>query len=167
MTIQQLTDTMDTMISIQDELLELAAAKTDVLVANDVTELSRITQKETALMKRLAEAEEARRAAVNGIVTQKGYMPSPKITVTELVRFLFKAEDKQEVTNRQRILADKVERLKAVNDKNQELIRASLTYIGHALDLVSGTGADEATYRNPQHQQPGVPGRIHRFDTKA
>lgn len=167
MYIRQLLDTMDTMISIQDDLLALASEKTGVLVRNDVTELNRITQKETAIMKKLGEAENERRLAVNGIVAQKGYMPSPRITITELIRFLFNAEDKLQVTQRQKELADRILRLQAINEQNQELIDASLKYIEHSLDLVSGSGEDEAIYRNPQLQHNSSSGRLRRFDTKA
>ncbi|MCD1260849.1 flagellar protein FlgN [Paenibacillus athensensis] len=164
-TIQALLETMNRLQTAYEALLELSLEKTQVLVRNDVDQLNFIVNKENKLMRGIVEADQLRVQVINEYLIARGYNPNPKITVSDLVKIIFKAEEKQSLAEAQRSLLEIVARLKERNAVNQQLVEQSLYFINYSLDLVIGAPEDDVVYQNP-HQAKGG-NRMGMFDTKA
>jgi flagellar biosynthesis/type III secretory pathway chaperone len=166
MSIQALTDAMENLIRIHDSLLELAKQKTQVLVQNDVDQLNRIVNKESVLVRQIMELDRERVEAIDAFLAEKCYKPIPNITISELAKLIFKAEDKQRLSDKQKALLERVDRLREHNTLNQQLIEQSLAFIDYTLDLIIGSPEEEAIYGNPAGRSPSIrrPGI---FDSRA
>jgi flagellar biosynthesis/type III secretory pathway chaperone len=164
-TIQALLDTMNKMRDIHEALLELAKDKTQILVRNEVEMLNQIVNKESKLTRLVAEAEQERIQVVNEYLLSRGYNPNPKITISDLVRIIFKAEDKQALSEAQTSFLQVLLELKQHNATNQQLIEHSLAFIDYSLDLVVGTPEVDVVYQNPNQQKNG--NRLGVFDSRA
>ncbi|MEO3947268.1 flagellar protein FlgN [Gorillibacterium sp. CAU 1737] len=161
MSIQALREEMEQLIRLHDALLELSTAKTQVLVENNVEELNRIVHKEANLVRQVTECERRRMEAIDRFLISKGFHPTPSITVTEVVRLIFRMEDKQAILQLQQELSSRLAELKKRNEHNRQLIEQSLGYLNLSLDLMIGPPDDDTVYRNPQ--QPGTGAYRNRF----
>jgi flagellar biosynthesis/type III secretory pathway chaperone len=163
--IQALLDSMNKLRDMHKALLELAKDKTQVLVRNDVDMLNQIVNKESKLTRLILEADQERIQLINEYLLSRGYNPNPKITISDLVRAIFKAEDKQALSDAQISLLQVLVELKERNAINQQLIGQSLAFIDYSLDLVVGTSGDDMVYHNPTQQKYG--NRLGVFDSRA
>lgn len=152
MSIQALREELEQLIRLHDALLELSEAKTKVLVENNVEELNRIVHKEAGLVRQVTVCESRRMEAIDRFLISKGFRPTPAITVSEVIRLIFRMEDKQAVADLQRELVRRLDRLKKLNEQNRQLIEQSLGYLNLSLDLVIGPPDDDTVYRNPLQQ---------------
>lgn len=156
MSIQLVIEQLEALNEIHCGLLELAKLKQRVIVENNVEELTKIMNKESKLIKQVVLIE-SQRAAL---------MPEPNMTVTELIKRVFNAEEKRSLAQAQRSLISTMEQLKEVNQLNQQLVQQSLAFIGYSLDLLIGSPEDDTIYHNPSQQSNGT-SRAGLFDTKA
>ncbi|WP_438435060.1 flagellar protein FlgN [Gorillibacterium sp. sgz500922] len=153
MSIQALREEMEQLISLHDALIELSEAKIRVLVENRVDELNRIVHKEAGLVRQVTECEKRRMEAIDRFLISKGFRPTPAITVGEVIRLIFRMEDKAAVGELQQELASRLDKLKRLNEQNRQLIEQSLDYLNLSLDLMIGPPDDDTVYRNPLQQQ--------------
>jgi flagellar biosynthesis/type III secretory pathway chaperone len=155
MAVQDLIETMERLVQLHDSLLELAEQKTKVLVNNEVAKLNQIVNKESQIVKQVAECDQRRVGASALVFMEKGYKPLRDITVSEVRKFTVKADDKLRLHNLQLSLADKIAKLRQQNDLNQQLIRQSLAFIEHSFDILVGPPEDDAVYTNQASAERG------------
>jgi flagellar biosynthesis/type III secretory pathway chaperone len=163
---QALLQTMTALNEIHSTLLELAEQKKQVLIHNQVEQLTQIVSAESRLLKRIGELDEERIRVIGEFMMDKGYKPNPKVTVSDLTKIIFNPEEKKQLLDQQRNLMGTIRKLREINQLNQQLIEHSLHFIDYSLDLLVGPPEDEAVYQNPQLQQRGMK-RQGLFDTKA
>ena len=166
MSIQPLLETMNILQEAHEALLDLARDKTQVLVQNDINQLNLIVNKESKWVRTIAEADQQRLQLISSYLISRGYNPNPKITISDLVKVIFKAEDKQALSQAQQKLLVTIKELKDSNTINQQLIEQSLSFINYTIDLVLGAPDDDVVYQNPHHHAFGAK-RAGIFDTKA
>lgn len=166
MSLPVLFEVMEQMIVHHDALLGLSEQKVDVLVGNKVDELNRIVHKEAQLVRQLADCENRRMDAVNQFLISKGFRPTPHITMNEVIKLIFRQEDKETAQRLQKSLLTRVDKLKLLNEKNNQLIEQSLAFIEYSLDLVIGPPEDDTIYQNPALRNAGQK-RNGYFDTRA
>ncbi|MDQ0918575.1 flagellar protein FlgN [Paenibacillus sp. V4I5] len=166
MSIQPLLETMDKLQEAHEALLELAKGKTQVLVSNDIDQLNMIVNRENKWVRAIAEANQQRIQIIGSYLISRGYNPNPKITVNDLIKVIFNAQEKQALSQAQQLLLTTIKELKECNIINQQLIEQSLSFINYSIDLVLGAPEDDVVYQNP-HQQANGPKRLGVFDTKA
>ncbi|WP_438447388.1 flagellar protein FlgN [Gorillibacterium sp. sgz5001074] len=166
MAIQELLEIMEQLDDAHKQLLELAERKRRVLIQNEVDELNRIVNQEGKLSRQIAEWESKRLEAIGNYLIKRGFRPDPRVTVTDLIKMMFKAEEKQALQQAQKSLLDTLLRLKDMHALNQQLIEQSLAYINHSYDVLLGPPEDEVVYHNPSQQQ-GAQKRPGMFDTRA
>jgi flagellar biosynthesis/type III secretory pathway chaperone len=163
--IQAMLQTIYKLQEAHDALLDLANEKTRVLVRGEVDQLNQIVNKENKWIRAISEADQQRAQAVSEYLLARGYHPNPRISVSDLIKIIFKAEEKQALADAQKSLLTTIEKLRERNTLNQQMIQQSLAFVDYTLDLVLGPPDDEAVYQNPMQQRngnrPGV------FDTKA
>ncbi|RAV03109.1 flagellar protein FlgN [Paenibacillus sp. YN15] len=166
MSINDVIQCLEEMNLLYAAMLDLACRKKEVLIANRVEDLNQIVHKENLLVRQLNELEGKRTEAVNAFLVQKCYRPNPKISVSDLIVLLFKAEDKARLQQAQQTLSHTLSRLKEANELNQQLIRQSLAFIEYSMDLVLGPPEDDVVYHNPSAAQQGYK-RTGMFDSRA
>ncbi|MEC0267587.1 MULTISPECIES: flagellar protein FlgN [Paenibacillus] len=166
MSIQLLMETMSKLQEAHEALLVLAREKPRVLVKNDVEQLNNIVNKESRWIRGIQELNLERIQHIGSYLISRGYNPNPKITVADLVKIIFKAEEKQLLMQAQQKLVETMKTLKAENEINQQLIEQSLSFINYTVDLVLGVPEDDVIYQRP-NQVPYGAKRPGLFDTKA
>lgn len=165
MGIEAILEVMNKLQEAHVALLKLTKEKAPIIVRNEVEQLNNIVSKENKIVRHIAELDQQRLMAVSEYLMSRGYAPNPRITVSDLIKIIFKAEDKLLLEEAQVKLLAVIEELKQENALNQQLIEQSLAFIDYSLDLVLGAPEDDAIYRNPAQQRSG--GRPGVFDTKA
>ncbi|TXK80953.1 flagellar protein FlgN [Paenibacillus sp. N3.4] len=165
MSIQPLLETMNILQEAHEALLELAKDKTPVLVSNNIDQLNIIVNRENKWVRAIADANQERIQIIGSYLISRGYNPNPKITVSDLIKVIFKAEEKQALIEAQHKLLDTIETLKKTNTINQQLIEQSLAFIDYSLDLVIGAPDDDMVYRNPNQTKSG--NRLGLFDRRG
>lgn len=166
MSFDALMQTMTSLNEVHDTLLELAEQKKDVLIHNQVEQLTQIVTRENKLLKQIGELDKARIEAIGAFMMEKGYKPSPRVTVSDLTKIIFNVEDKKALMDKQRELKSTIQRLREQNRLNQQLIEHSLAFINYSLDLIVGPPEDEVIYQNPQQSPNGLK-RSSMFDSRA
>ncbi|MCY9665110.1 flagellar protein FlgN [Paenibacillus alginolyticus] len=166
MSIQPLLETMDKLQEAHEALLVLARDKTQVIVKNEINQLNIIVNKESKWIRTIAEANQQRIQDIGSYLISRGYNPNPKVTISDLIKVIFKAEEKQALTGAQQKLLVTIKEIKDCNNLNQQLIEQSLSFINYTIDLVLGAPEDDVVYQNPNQQAHGTK-RSGIFDTKA
>jgi flagellar biosynthesis/type III secretory pathway chaperone len=149
MSIQTLIDCMNELNEVHQVLLELAGRKRQVLIHNQVDLLNQIVNQENKLLRRITALDQQRVEAIGTVLMQRGYRPDPQITVSDLIRLIFRAEDKQALMDSHKRLLATLDQLREQNALNQQLIESSLAYINFSIELTMGTTEQENTYQHP------------------
>lgn len=165
MAVHELVQVLSELSDIHYQLLDLAHSKELTLIHNQVNELNLIVNKETKLLRQIADLEKKRIFETDRYVVGKGYRPNPAITVGELVRITTKSEDKKALSDAQKELLHVIEQVDKANKLNQELVKQSIAFIDYSLNMLAGVET-EATYQKPQQQHTGIQ-RNSMFDTRA
>ncbi|OCT13148.1 hypothetical protein A8709_20605 [Paenibacillus pectinilyticus] len=165
MSIQELIHIMEQLLETHESLLVLSEEKTQLLVKNDVEKLNLIVNKESKLVRKVVELDQQRLLEISNYLISRGYNPNPKITVSDLIKLIFKAEEKQALLQAHNRLMPVLRQLHDVNKTNQQLINQSLSFIDYTIDLVLGPSDDSIVYRNPAQQKSDIRSGI--FDTRA
>jgi flagellar biosynthesis/type III secretory pathway chaperone len=165
MAVADIVTVLNQMSELHEQLYVLGTQKKDALIANDVDTITQITQKETRLMKQIAELDKLRSNAVVYFLQEKGLRPQTNMTMSDLLKVVFKAEEKQQLSDAQSRLLAVLEQLKEQNERNRQLIEQSLAFINYSLDLVTG-GDEDPVYHNPKADMNRMK-RTGYFDTRA
>lgn len=166
MSIQGLLDTMEQLHGLHTQLLETAEQKRHVLVGNQVGELNKLVNHEAKIIRQIADLDRVRVEAINEYLIKRGFRPDPRVTITDLVKMIYKAEEKQQLLTAQKKLVDVLTELKRMNVLNQQLIEQSLAFINYSYDLLLGPPEEDVIYQKPT-QMPGALKRNGLFDTRA
>ena len=126
-----------------ENLLAVSHEKHQVLVANDVKSLQKITNVENIIVGNNQKLEKKRAKIVKDISTVLG-KKEEDMTLTLLAE-LIKQQDEHpalvEVTHRLRATVDQ---LKEINESNKTLLAFSLDYIEFTMNLLRGATSNEA-----------------------
>jgi flagellar biosynthesis/type III secretory pathway chaperone len=163
--IPHIVQCLEQLNTIHLELLSLGENKKQVIIDNNVDELNKIVSRESKLMKQIVESEQKRMNAIHDYLQQQGHSSSSAaLSISELIKLVFKADEKKALIDAQSALLETLVKLKKMNDINQQLIGQSLQYINFSLDIIAPS-ENEATYHKPNqqkgYQKPGM------FDTRA
>lgn len=165
MSIPQLIDILGQMTAVHQLLLESGEEKKQAIINNDVKQVNQLVMSESKLVKQVADLEQQRIVLCEQFLVAKGYRPSLRITVAELSRLIFNAEEKQSLLEAQQRLVEVIGQLKQLNDSNQLLLQQSLQFIEYSIDLMAGPDQEDWMYKHPG-QSPGS-ARAGMFDTRA
>ncbi|MFC0212910.1 flagellar protein FlgN [Paenibacillus chartarius] len=166
MTIQPLLEIMEQLEAIHLELVELAKEKTPILVRGDIESLNALIHKENKLVRKVSELDRIRVQRTGEYLISRGYNPDPRVKVTDLIKIIFKADEKVALMEAQRKLAGVLQELKRLNEANQKLIQQSLDFINFSVDLLVDDPNQDMFYKAPA-SPPGGRSRNGMFDTRA
>ncbi len=152
-----------------EKLLSLSMRKTSVIVSEDLTELTRITDEEQIIVGRINRLDHQRNEAVNDIadVLNKDV---DKLKIVDLIRMLSARPEEQE---KLAIVFDKlresVRSVKRVNEQNRELIKDALELIQFDMNVLQAMNKapESANYNRGAYNTGDVIGTSHMtFDAK-
>jgi flagellar biosynthesis/type III secretory pathway chaperone len=149
MPIQAVIEKLNVLGGLHRTLYELAERKKTVLINNQVNELAALVNQESKMMKQVAEADVVWREAIVHFVQSNGVKPSPSMTVSDILKLVFNAEDRKALQDAQQELLRTIHQLKEINALNQQMIEQSLSFIDYSIDLFMGDTGQSATYNNP------------------
>ena len=167
MPIKIVIDHLEQLNVLHRKLLSMGEQKREVLIANQVNEFAVFVNQESKLLKQVAETEAAWRAAIIQFVEANGLKPTPSFTVTEIMKLVFNAEDRQALSDAHQALMETITLLKDMNAVNQQLIEQSLSFINYSLDLYMGDSGQDVVYRNPAQAGSTQSGKRRVFDTRG
>ncbi len=120
-------------------LLPIAEEKTKAIVANDLDELQRITDKEQMTVDRVTALERKRAEVIKNMGIVLGRKPE-ELTLTELIKVAEKQPKVQEdLRELKDALGKSVRRLADLNERNRVLIQQSLEMIEFNMNLLQST----------------------------
>ncbi len=152
-----------------EKLLSLSMRKTSVIVSEDLTELTRITDEEQIIVGRINRLDHQRNEAVNDIadVLNKDV---DKLKIVDLIRMLAARPEEQE---KLAIVFDKlresVRSVKRVNEQNRELIKDALELIQFDMNVLQAMNKapESANYNRGAYNTGDMIGTSHMtFDAK-
>lgn len=152
-----------------EKLLSLSMRKTSVIVSEDLTELTRITDEEQIIVGRINRLDHQRNEAVNDIadVLNKDV---DKLKIVDLIRMLSARPEEQE---KLAIVFDKlresVRSVKRVNEQNRELIKDALELIQFDMNVLQAMNKapESANYNRGAYNTGDMIGTSHMtFDAK-
>lgn len=166
MAVNQLVESLGELRNLYGQLYELGLRKKELLIKDQLDELTGIINKETRLLKQLAESDNARVRAIAALQREKGQRVNTQATLAQVSALLADPEERRALNEASQRLSETVAKLKELNALNQQLIQQSIDFIEYSLDLMVGPAEDEVVYRNP-NVQPYAPRRTGGFDYKA
>lgn len=165
MSITAIVELLNEMTELHEELIQLSVNKRNVIMSNEVNELAAIVKKEAKLIKDISNLDQKRVVLVCEYMISRCYQPNTSITLSDLNKLVFKAEDKLQLSDARNKLESKLKELKETNLTNKQLVELSLNFIDLSLDLLTGSFEQELIYRNP-NQQHGTKRNSTMFDSK-
>lgn len=143
------------MEAVHERMLELGERKKTAIMKNDLDSVIAINTQESKLVKSIGALEQERSDAAFALMQEKGIKSKLNLTLSELARLVFDVEDKARLLGVQSRLAALLQKLKTLNELNQQLTEQSLTFINLSIDLMVGTPADSYTYTHPASAATG------------
>ena len=154
--------TLDELISIQHELIQMAERKKTLLIERKVDELNQLSQDEAKLVKQLGQLEESRNQQVETLLIQH-----PSLTIRQFVETIEDEHVKTKLNTQINTLQQLVLELQAKNKINDQLIKDSLRFVHHMIDQITQSKQQQFNYQSPLQQQKSQTSSQGFFDTKA
>jgi flagellar biosynthesis/type III secretory pathway chaperone len=120
-----------------DAILELEMGKNDILVSRDLLKLAEITEKENDFSLYLSEMEDRRVS----LLSSKGLGKS----LSEVLERV-SAEEAAKVREMQSRLAERLKKLKALNEINSRILTESIQFFRYTLELLAGEKESATLY---------------------
>lgn len=133
MAIESIIDVLEQLEAAHVEMLELGERKKEAVVANKVDILISLINQESKLLKRIELIEQQRFLAVHQFLEGRGIKSKLNLTISELTRLVFDTAEKKRLLQAQTSLTDVLQKVKYLNESNQQLIKQSLSYIDFLL----------------------------------
>ena len=134
--------------SLYEKMIPLAERKTQIIVANDLESLQKLTEEEQALVNRIGALEKQRAEVIINIGTVLGKKPE-SLNFKNLIEAL-KGQPKEQAELRELhdTLKRTTDRMVRLNNRNKDLINQSLEMIEFNLNYIQSTwmGPDTAQY---------------------
>lgn len=165
--LKPLINTLEELIAIQEQLVEVSLKKREILIDGEIEPLSQLIAEESKLVRKMGKLEEERMFQVKEYLRRQG-ITADEMTVSQLLSIIPSKEGKEAIQS----LADKLQKtigqLQQHNDLNSKLIQDSLDYINHSLEMMTDNSGEGINYQRPAGSVKKNPstGRSF-FDTKA
>ncbi|MCR8984021.1 flagellar protein FlgN [Brevibacillus laterosporus] len=150
--VNELFAVLDNLTELHQALYTLALEKREVLVKNDMQQLTDLIKKEQQLLKAVQRTELLRKDMTNTIFNEKGVTVTDG-TLQDVIRLCTDVEMKNQLTQRREELLRVIGKLKEENEQNQQLLQYSLDFVNMSLDLFTDRPEEDFIYKNPGNQQ--------------
>lgn len=147
--IDNLIKVLDYENKLYGQLLSMAESKTDVVVKGDIAKLQELVGKEQKFIGELGKLKDVREQILDQISRTTG-VKSEDLTLSKLAELLPKEQSERLIRIRDN-LQETIDKLKAKNDLNQQLIRNALEYVDFSLNLLT-----QPAPQTPQYGRKGT-----------
>ncbi|WP_195573618.1 flagellar protein FlgN [Paenibacillus sp. 1001270B_150601_E10] len=151
MSVQPIIATLKQLEQCYEQMMEQGHRKTQIIIRNEINELMKIMIAEKGIMRKIQEAEDVLSEQSQAFIRSKGIKSQLKLTISELLKLVFNAEEKLALKEAQQSLNDLLHQMKQLNDHNQQLLEQSLQFANYQLDLMVEHPEDNAFYKRPDH----------------
>ncbi|WP_175640278.1 flagellar protein FlgN [Metabacillus schmidteae] len=157
---KQLFDCLGKILKLQKSLFQIAKKKTDIIKADDIDALGQLLKDELKHVKAIEMLDKER----ENVQLQLGSHSSVHITISDLLQSS-SLNDKEGLKVLQHQLVEQTQKLKEVNELNQQLLQQSLNYINLNLDLLLGQQESSNYTDNNSNKEEGTSRSL--FDSRA
>lgn len=166
MGIERIIEVLEKLDVEHQKLIETGQLKKKSIIANEMEKIITFVNMESKIVKRVEELEAERLISVNLFLKEKGIKSNLILNLNELSRLVFVLEDKARLQKVQLQLNTTLNKLKELNDINQQLIQQAISFIDFSVDLLKIYPEQEAFYQHPSDKNHGI-NRPGVFDTRA
>lgn len=138
MSIKVISESLQTLTNIHEELLEVSERKTDIIKEGSTEKIQAILVEERNYIKVLEQAEQKRQKEVEKWYTDN-QLPLENMTITNMLEILTDEIEQQELENMTIQLTKVITRLKQQEQLNQALIQQSMQFVQLSLDMLNPT----------------------------
>ncbi|NHC42274.1 flagellar protein FlgN [Bacillus sp. MM2020_1] len=129
-----LIQTMETMVDAHRRLLDLAKGKITILVDGNIQELQSHVYREGLCVEEIQKLEQIRKQYVQVYMEQKG-IQADSFTLEELIKVQKDESSRARFTKIAMQLREIIQEISKLNESNQKLIQASLSYIQFSIGM--------------------------------
>lgn len=138
MSVQAITESLQALLNIHEELLRVSERKTEIVKDGSPEKLQAVLAEERKYIKVLDHAENNRQQAVEKWY-QERQLPLEHMTITNMLEVLTDKDEQQVLEHMTIQLTKAITRLKQQEQLNQALIQQSLQFVQLSLDLLNPT----------------------------
>ncbi|HZH62647.1 MAG TPA: flagellar protein FlgN [Metabacillus sp.] len=155
---EKLFDCLRKIVKLQKSLYQIALKKTDILKADDVEALGQLMKEEIKHIKAIEIIDKEREQL-------QSQLSSGEMTISELLQSSL-IKNKEGLQNLQLKLVEQTQKLKELNELNQQLLQQSLNFINLNLDILLGQQESNNYTDDPSSSQDEGTSRS-LFDSRA
>ncbi|QCJ42384.1 flagellar protein FlgN [Bacillus sp. S3] len=131
----KLIQTLESMITVHTQLLDLVKEKRDLLIEGGMQGLTALIQLENKCADEIQKLDQQRMEQVHLYMTQMGHYGQSN-TLEDVIKLQNDVETKSQLHLIARKLRALVEEVSQVNENNQQLIQTSLSYIHYSIGML-------------------------------
>lgn len=163
--VKSIVQSLVQLTTLHEQLITCAEDKKDAIIRNDVDQVSAIMHKETKVVKHVQSIELELQDHIGEYLQGKGIRSKLKLTISEVSRLVFDAEERELLSSERDRLVETINQLKRLNERNQDLIKQSLSFIDFSLNIYMGV-EDDGFY-TPDPAQMALKKNARLFDSRA
>lgn len=167
MTIRNLLQHMEELISTYHLLFEVAERRRQVLLQQDTDGLAACYHDELHLLEQLSRIQSAWEASAVEYMQSRGADLPGAITIDVIVELLPENEERERLLGARDQLAEIVGQIKRLNLTNRQLIERTLQKIDYIVELYRTDGEQDMIYHNPAAKHPYAANMTNRFESRA
>lgn len=160
--LESIFTTLNELIHIQKQLVDVAESKKVILIERKVDDLNQLVKEEAKLVKQLEQLENKRTQLVESLLQQH-----PSLSFSQYVELI---PDNLTRTNLQfqlKTLQQLMVELQTKNQLNERLLKDAMSFVHHMIEQVAKTKQQSFNYQSPLGQQKSQTSSRGFFDTKA
>lgn len=154
--------TLEKLISIQKQLINLSERKKTVIIERKVEDLNQLVKEETILVKQLGQVESERAQLVEDMLQKH-----PSLSFGQIVDQFPGESTRINVQSQMKTLQQLIVELQAINKVNETLLKDSMSFVQYMIDQVTKSRQQGFNYQSPLVQQKSQTSNRGFFDTKA
>lgn len=158
----QLITTLEELITILNQLINLAQRKKVVLIERKVDELNQLGQEEAKIVKQLNQVDQEREQLVENALQNH-----PSLSFSQFVEQLPDDLTRKNLQSKLKILQQLMTELHDINKVNERLIEDSVNFVQHMIQHITKSKQQNFNYQSPIGQQKSQTSNRGFFDTKA
>lgn len=160
MSAQSLIQQLEKLLGLNQQLYKLAQTKTEALKTEDLTVLQETLKQEQSYVQAIKQVENERISLAAAYLNR-----NDELTLSACIE-KSEGEDKETFTSLYLSLTDVMEKLKGINQLNQQLTLQALQFVSLSMDMLMPKEQSPA-YQPPGGKTTSEPKRRSLFDSKA
>ncbi|MGE6487491.1 flagellar protein FlgN [Paenisporosarcina sp. NPDC076898] len=157
----QLVTTLEELMVILKQLIDLAERKKVLLIERKVDELNQLVQEEAKIVKQLNLVDQEREQLVESALQNH-----PSLSFSQFVEQLPDELTRKNLQSKLKTLQQLMTELHDINKVNERLIEDSVNFVQHMIEHITKSKQQHFNYQSPNQQKSQTSNRGF-FDTKA